>query len=358
LAGTVSALSLEWLLFDFGERAAVVDAAKQGSVISNIAFTAAHQQLIYDVTIAFYNHAAAQSRLATATQSLDNAKAVQTAAEERHSHGVGTVMEVAQSRQSTAQANLALVQATGGAQDAYVTLITAMGISALTKIKIADVSGRKLLPSLAAPVETIVADALARRPDMLSAYAAQKASLADIRAARAEFMPKIFLSTSGSYSSSDLGVTLLPPGGKEASTASTAGNHLGGSIFVGLSIPIFDGGLRDAKLAQARAAADSANARMTQVRENAVHQIVVADNALQTSLSAYTASESLAIAAQTTFDAALAAYRSGVGSITDLTLAESQLLQAKNALTDAYSISLSAAATLALSTGLLGSAPN
>jgi outer membrane protein TolC len=43
-----------------------------------------------------------------------------------------------------------------------------------------------------------------------------------------------------------------------------------------------------------------------------------------------------------------AAYRSGVGSITDLTLAETELLQARNAHADACSTALSAAATLAL----------
>jgi hypothetical protein len=37
-----------------------------------------------------------------------------------------------------------VVQATGGAQDAYLALITAMGISPLTKIRIADISGRSL----------------------------------------------------------------------------------------------------------------------------------------------------------------------------------------------------------------------
>ena len=108
---------------------------------------------------------------------------------------------------------------------------------------------------------------------------------------------------------------------------------------------------------RARAEADSADAKLTQVRDEAVRQIVLADNALHTSLSAYAASQSLQTAAQTTFDSALAAYRNGVGSITDLTLAETQLLQAKNAATDAYSTTLSAAATLALSTGLLGAAP-
>jgi outer membrane protein TolC len=53
LSGSVSAVSLEWLLFDFGQRAAVVDAAKQLSLISNFGFTAAHQQVIYNVSLAF-----------------------------------------------------------------------------------------------------------------------------------------------------------------------------------------------------------------------------------------------------------------------------------------------------------------
>ena len=274
---------------------AVVDAAKQGSVISNIAFTAAHQQLIYDVALAFYAHAAAQARLATATQSLTNAKAVQAAAEDRYKHEIGTVIEVAQARQATAQANLAVVQATGGAQDAYLALISAMGISPLTKIKIADASGRKLSPSMAAPVESIITAALARRPDVLSAYAAQKASLANVRAAQAEFMPKFFVSATGS-----LQFRVAEPDGHSlgrtaAATVNLNGSRFGGSIFAGVTLPLYDGGTRSAALAQARAEADSAEARLTRVRDDAVRQIVLADNALRTSLSAHSASEALAI---------------------------------------------------------------
>jgi outer membrane protein TolC len=357
LSGTVSAVSLQYLLFDFGERAAIVDAAKEGSLISNIAFTATHQQLIYRVTTNFYSNTAAQARLTTAKQSLKDAQDVQAAAEDRYKHGFGTVVEVAQARQGTAQANLALVQAKGGAEDAYLALITAMGISPLTKIKIADVSGRPLSPSMAEPVETLVADALARRPDVQSAYAAQKASLATVRAAQAEFKPKFFLSAAGTYNSGNLNVTSLPSGSEQPGTANINGNHLGGSIFAGVTFPLFDGGTRDAQLARSRAEADSAASRLTQMQEEAVRQIAFADNGLQTGLAAYSAAESLQSAGQTTFDSALAAYRNGVGSITDLTLAESQLLQAKNASTDAYSAALSAAATLALSTGSLGAAP-
>ena len=356
--GTVSAVSLQWLLFDFGERAAVVEAAKQASVVSNIAFNAAHQQVIYNVTLAFYAHAAASARVATATRSVSNAQAVQGAAEDRYKHGVGTLIEVAQARQSTAQANLARVQATGGVKDAYLALLTAMGISPLTRLNIADEAERNLSPSMETSVETVISESIGRRADVLSANAARSANLANIRAAQAEFMPKIFLSAVGAYNAGGLNLTALPSAGQEPPTVNVNGHHFNGGIFVGVTIPLYDGGTRSAVLAQARAEADSAEARLTHVRDEAVREIVAADNTLRTSLSAFQASKSLASAAQTTFDAALAAYQHGVGSITDLTLANSQLLQAKNVTTDAYSTALSAAAMLAFATGTLGAAPD
>jgi outer membrane protein len=358
LSGTVAAASLLWLLFDFGERQAVEEAADQASVISNIAFTAAHQQLIHQVSLAFYAYAAAQARVATTSASLKNAEAVRAAAEDRYKHGIGTIIEVAQARQSSAQARLSVVQATGGAEDAYISLITSIGISPLTKIRVADVSGRKLSASMAAPVESIISQALSRRPDVLSAYAAEKASLANVRAARAEFMPKVFVSATGNHTSGNLRVSGLPGLAGEAPTLNVDSSRTGGTILLGVTVPIFDGGRRAAQLAQARAAADSAKAQRTEVQNDAVRQIAVADNALRTSLETVSAAQELVSAAQTTFDAALGAYRSGVGSITDVTIAETQLLQAKNAATDAYSTALSAAATLALATGALGSAPD
>lgn len=53
----ISAVSVQWLLFDFGERTAVLNAAKQVSAIANITFTAAHQQVVYKVS---YSYAAAR----------------------------------------------------------------------------------------------------------------------------------------------------------------------------------------------------------------------------------------------------------------------------------------------------------
>jgi outer membrane protein len=84
---------------------------------------------------------------------------------------------------------------------------------------------------------------------------------------------------------------------------------------------------------------------------------VVADNALRTSLSALEADHTLVRAAETTFDAALTSYRSGVGSVTVATLSESNLLDARIAEVDAYCAVQIAAATLAFATGAAGGAP-
>ena len=127
--------------------------------------------------------------------------------------------------------------------------------------------------------------------------------------------------------------------------------------MAGVAFPLYDAGERDALLKQAEAKADSAKLTLVHTRDEAVRQIVLSNNGLRTSLSAYKASTALSSAAQTTFDAALTAFRSGVGPVTDAISAQTALLQARNASTDAYSTALAAAATLALSTGSLGTAP-
>ena len=357
LHGVISTLSVQWLLFDFGERDANVSAVEQVSLIANIGFTATHQLLIYKVALAYYAHIAAQARVGTAQRALRNAQDVQTAAESRYSHGVGTVVEVAQARQGTAQAELAQVQASGQTQDSYVALLAAMGISPLTQIKIADLGERKLSGALTQPIDRIVAEALARRPDVLSAYAAHEASLARLRAAQAEFMPKVFLSATGSYAANTLDISSLPGLGQTPATINIPGTHFGATVLLGMTVPIYDGGLRRALEGQARAEEAKSDARLEQIRDEATREIVGAANRTRTSLSALDAANALVSATQITFDAALDAYRHGVGSITDTTRSETALLEAQNASADAYSAALSSAATLALAAGTLGGSP-
>lgn len=61
--------------------------------------------------------------------------------------------------------------------------------------------------------------------------------------------------------------------------------------------------------------------------------------------------------AQTAYDAALGAYRHGVGTYTDVVSTETSLSQAQSEKEDAHANVLTAAATLAFSTGAILSPP-
>jgi outer membrane protein TolC len=356
--GSVSALGLQWLIFDFGERAALVEAAGHVAIAANVGFTAAHQQLIYDVTLAYYTHATAILRVTLLEQSLANARAVQTAAEMRRRQGQGTVTDVAQARQATAQAELRLVQAQGRAQDTHQALVTAVGLSPMTRLRIADVSGRPLSPAAAAVTERMINEAVSRRPEVLAAYANAKAAEAGVDAARAEFLPKIFAAGNVAYIDGRLGLSSLPAVGDQGtSTLNLSGRQFGTVVIAGIAVPIYDGGVRRALLQQAQTRADSAQAVLRRTQQDSVRQIVSADNALRTGLAAHAAAVALEAAAETAFDATLAAYRNGVGSVTAATLAQNGLLDARLGRADTYSAVQIAAATLAFAMGSLGGAP-
>ncbi|CAP55959.1 TolC family protein [Gluconacetobacter diazotrophicus] len=355
--GEVQTLGLEWLLFDFGKREATIDAARQSQLATNILFTGAHQKLIYAVTLAFYTHAAATARVTLLHQALDNARKVEDAADMRLRRGQGTVVDATQARQATAQAELRLVQAEGGAENTYLDLMTAIGIPPGTHVLTQDISDRPLSLADARLTDDMIQRDAARRPDVLAAYATARASRSAVAAARAEFLPKIFVSGNVAYATGRLALSSVPGiGANAAPTLNLSSNNFSSLILGGITVPIFDGGMRAAALKQARNRFDSAETNLRQTLDEAVKQLVVAENGVHTSLSAYAASGRLQTAAQTSFDATLSAYRNGVGSITQATLAQSGLIDARLERSDAYYAALIAASSLAFAAGALGDA--
>ena len=121
-------------------------------------------------------------------------------------------------------------------------------------------------------------------------------------------------------------------------------------------MPIFDGGLRDSRLSSARANAAASAYDFSRLQTTAAQEIVVAYDVLRTSLSGYTAATALVTAARTNHEAALEYYRTGLGTLPDVSVAQTGLLKAQYAQAQARSNAFSAAATLAFATGTLTSA--
>ncbi|MFT8541637.1 TolC family protein [Acetobacter sp.] len=357
--GEVQTLNMEWLLFDFGKREAIIDAASQLQLASNVLFTAAHQKVIYGVALAFYTHAAAVARARLVEQALRNARSVQAAAEARLHQGQGTIVDVAQTQQMTAQAELRLVQAQNGIENTYLELMTSMGIAPSTQLRTQDVAGRALNIDDMRMTDDMIRTAVSQRPDVLAAYAAAKAARSNVTAAKAEFLPKVFVTGNVAYTTGHLALSSVPGAGADSSpTLNLSSNNFSSLVLGGISVPIFDGGMRAAVMKQAQNRADSTQVTLEQTLDDSVKQIVAAENGLHTGLSAYRAASRLEAAAQTSFDAAFAAYRSGVGSITPATLAQSGLLDAQLARSDAYYAALIAAASLGFATGAIGNVPD
>ncbi len=346
VSGATTAVALQWLVFDFGQRKAAADVAKHVLTAANVNFNGAHQLLIFNVTRTYYQYGAAQTRTEVAGQSLRNSRAILEAAVAREKKGIGTTVEVAQARQQAAQSELRQVVAQGQERDAYQALLAAMSVSPTLNIKVAN-SGRRRLPAPAdVSTDEMIQQALARRPDVLASYANMKAGEAGINVANADFLPKVFLSGVAGQGTSGFNTAGLPTIGQQGS---------GAGVLVGATMPIYDGGLRAANLKAAESRAAVARATFAKTQEEAVREMVVASNTLRSALASYRAASKLTDAAAITYDAALDAYRNGLGTVTAATVADSGLLDARQARADAHAASLVAAANLAFVLGAMTS---
>src|SRR5215472_5565306 len=79
---------LEWVLLDFGKRAATVGAARERLLAANLGFNARHLEIVFKVQTAFYMLSTVRGRIAVAQAAFESAAKVQEAAEERLKNGL------------------------------------------------------------------------------------------------------------------------------------------------------------------------------------------------------------------------------------------------------------------------------
>lgn len=344
--GVVPALAVGWLLFDFGQRDALLEGASQLSFAANVLFNAVHQKVIRDVTDQFYHYNTARSRVDLARESLGHNQTIEHAVNERLKAGVATTLERALARQAVAQARLYLVESEGLERNAWLGLLSALGLSPKTRIQIATVQAGPLPASLAPLTSERIGYALTRRPDLVAGYAAMRAAQANERAAEAEFMPKVYLGAVAANSRLSFDVRGLP--GLSQTTSSSG-------VLLGVTLPLFDGGLRQTRLRDARIRTEEARQNLETRQRTALREIVAAESLLQSALQSTHAATELVATAETAHDAALEAYRNGVGTLPMTLEATNGLLKARQARSDARNATLAAAANLAFVMGELTS---
>ena len=339
-------LAVNYLLLDFGGRAAAVEAAGQLSIAGNVAFTAAHQQLIFNVARAYFTLDGADAAVRAARQGLADAQVVQQSAEGLFGRGLDTIVDVQLARRATAQAQYDFAQANTAQHDAIYTLLAAMDLPPTTKLRVADASARPLPPRTARTVDDVLGEALRRRPDLLADVAKLRATDAEIAAARSALAPKVSLGANVQGNLGRLNVDNSPY---------FSVNKPQGAALLKFEWPLYTGGLLQNKLSLAQSKREEAAAALQERTDQALREVALAYDQVDTGLLQYDAAIALQTASEAAFHSASNSYAHGVGTLTDATSAQTGLATARAAVARAHTQSLVNAAALAFATGQLTS---
>jgi outer membrane protein len=306
-------VSLTYLLFDFGERSGNVGAARNALLAANYTHNATLQSVVLQIQAAYFQYIANRALLQAQSITVKEARTNLQAAEERRRVGVATIADVLQARTAASQAELAAETTEGDLQTSRGALALSLGIPANLPYDIDSAAGQLPVSTLSDSVETLIGEAVRRRPDLAAAQAEFAASRSQISVARAARLPSLTLNGTGgrTWTSS------LPQGGN---------NY---TVSLGLRIPLFAGFSRIYDQREATALADAAQARAQLLGQQVVFQVFSSYHALQTAARRVSTAQDLIASAEQSNEVALARYRSGVGSVLDLLSAQTALADAR-----------------------------
>jgi outer membrane protein len=333
---------LTYRVFDFGGRAARIDAARAETLAANFAFNDTHRKIIYQVSAAYYRLLDASGQEDAARASLANAQAVQRAAEERLQNGLATLPDVLEARSAAAQADYELQAALGATEIGLGNLAMALGAMPSADLRVQPLSEVVQPDSIGTTVDEAIRRAFARRPDLRQQMADIRSADASTREARATFYPT-------------LNVRAQPAAqwlrGLQPPFPWAHADGLFGGVGVSLDWTVFDGGARSHALAEAQADAAAAHARVASTRDQIANEVWTAYSQFTTALRRRQAATALLDSASQSYAAALESYNFGLRSLLDVTAAQRTLAAARSADILARTQALVALANLAFQTG-------
>jgi outer membrane protein TolC len=249
--------------------------------------------------------------------------------------GVATALDVTRARTQLTAAEGLLSVAENQLQQAKLALTRAMGVTPTTAVAIEDALG-PATASAAVPADEAAAlqAALANRPELRSAAAAERAARLQAGAVRAERLPRLDLAA-------DYGLS-----GVNLTDAFPTYN-----LAVQVSVPVFDGFRREARQEQQQLAAAEARVRTADVRAQVQADVRSALLDVATGQDQQRiAAERLRLANEE-LSQAQERFANGLAGNIEVINAQQNLVRARDAVIDAQAASAAARVSLARATG-------
>lgn len=336
-------VSLNWVLYDFGGRAAAL--ANKNALL---AAAKASQQAALETAFAavakdYYAAQAAQGALIAAQEIEQTAHSSFNAATERVNRGIAPISDELQAQTSWAEAVINRTKSQGDLQSAVGTLASDMALDASTPITLPSVGdGVQPNAEFVDSVEELIQEAKRNHPSALAARAQLEAAAQKVKQTRAEGLPNLSFVAKYSWNNQpttlEVGVPQFPANGRE--------------WYIGLqvSIPFFEGFTRTYQIQEAEARTEVQQDTLAEVEQQVGLDVWTSFHALKTATDNLGNTAILLSVANRSYKVAEQRYLVGVGSILELLNAQSSLAAAKRqriqSLTDWRSARLQLAAKL------------
>ncbi len=332
-------LSLSYLLYDFGTRAANLENARQLLDAATATQDSTVQAVFLSAVQAFYQTQATLAALNAARESERAAKESFAAAEARYATGSATPADKLQAQTAYSQSTLNRITADGNMKNAKGALANMLGLDANRDVSLVAANGFSAQQSsftnppkldVTTPtkgagyaeegdalkvferdVAALIEEARQRRPDIYAATAQVKAAESNVDAARASGKPSISL-TASTNQSANAGVI---------SRGSSAG--------INLSVPIFSGFAPTYRIRAAEAQVETQKAKLEGLRLKVALDVWTAYQNLTTATQSLRSTADLLNSAEQSERVALGRYKAGVGSMLDVLNAQSALASAR-----------------------------
>jgi NodT family efflux transporter outer membrane factor (OMF) lipoprotein len=328
--------NLSWQLDFWGRQAQAVRSAQDLRAAAQLDVESAKLMLAGAITQAYLELYRQRELAAIAQLSEAQRERIVEITRHRVAAGLDTQLEVREAEGQLPQARVAREQAEAAAQLAVHQLatLTAQGATAYSSI---NPPSLKIEAALPIP-STLPINLLARRPDVISARAVVEAADAQRLSAKAAFYPDVSLSALAGFGAFGLHNLV------QWSSHGAAAGPL-------ISLPLFDGGLLRAEYRGAEAQLDAAvasyNGTVLQAVQQAADQLTGLDALERERLD----QQQTLTATEAAYKLAEERYRAGLASYLTVLNAETQVLTARQSMTDIVTAQAAGRVTLLLDVG-------
>lgn len=307
-----NSLVASYLLYDFGNRDANLENARQLLLAASASQNSVIQNVLLSVIQSYYQVQAGIALLESAREAERASEESFKAANARYEAGVSTPADKLQAQTAYAQASLTRITAEGSLKTAYGTLANVMGWDANQSLILAPRTAVNLDQNIEQDIDALIEQARMRRPDLVASEAQVKAAQASIDASRAAAKPTVSVSVSNNSQN-----------GSDLSSSNT------GSIGLNLTIPLFGGFEPSYRIRSAEALAETRAAQRDRLRLQISLDVWSAYQSLRTANESARAAQVLVTSAEESYRVALGRYKAGVGNILDTLNAQSALASAR-----------------------------